>query len=250
MVSSYAALVNPDEGTTLNFMQAPVINGSTYAKIEKEDVLPEIDYWQTAVLCSVLGANPPIEVRLLDLDIKFWGMASLSKLGSTLGIPIKTDRHTMDKTRLSCARLLIDIPVDGLFPEYLDFVNDHDVVVRLRVEYEWKPLKCNHCKIFGHNEEECRKKAKSMRVCREVQTHSVAPREKGSSQPQGEEMQVERQQVRPDTEGFITVRRPARRRSPIPAKKSENMKVQNSFELLQNTQGDTSNSNPREPPHG
>ena len=43
MVSSYASLVNPYEGTTLDFMQAPVINGSTYAKIEKEDVLPKID---------------------------------------------------------------------------------------------------------------------------------------------------------------------------------------------------------------
>ena len=45
MVSSYAALANPDEGTTLDFMQAPVFDRSTYAKIEKEDVLPEIDYW-------------------------------------------------------------------------------------------------------------------------------------------------------------------------------------------------------------
>jgi len=78
----------------------------------------------------------PIWVRLLDLDIKFWGMASLNKLGSTLGIPIKTDKHTMEKTRLSYARLLIDIPVEGSFPEFIDFVNDQDLVVRLRVEYE------------------------------------------------------------------------------------------------------------------
>ena len=62
MVSSYFALVSPYEGTTLNFMQAPVINEVSYAKIEKEDVIPEIDYWQTAILCSVLGVNPPIEV--------------------------------------------------------------------------------------------------------------------------------------------------------------------------------------------
>ena len=41
---------------------------------------------------------------------------------------------------------------------YLDFVNDHDVVVRLRVEYEWKPLKCGHCSMFGHKEEERTKK--------------------------------------------------------------------------------------------
>ncbi|KAJ8435839.1 hypothetical protein Cgig2_003862 [Carnegiea gigantea] len=121
-------------GATLNFMQASVIDGTTYAKIEKDDVLLEIDYWQTAVLCSVLGSNPPIEVmegyleriwKSLDIDR---GIASLSKLGSTLGILIKTDKHTMEKTRLSYARLLIDILVDGFFHEFIDFINDQDVI--------------------------------------------------------------------------------------------------------------------------
>ena len=137
-------------------------------KVELDDVKNEIDYWQQAVLCSVLGANPPfvvvqgfiqriwsayelnkiIQVRkgvflvifmhmqdkltvekkglcyfdskpflvkdwspemdlhteyikslplcvqLPDLDIKYWGQSSLSKIGNTIGIPIKTDRYT------------------------------------------------------------------------------------------------------------------------------------------------------------
>ena len=33
-----------------------------YAKIETEDVALEIEYWQSAVICPVLGANPPLEV--------------------------------------------------------------------------------------------------------------------------------------------------------------------------------------------
>ena len=66
----------------------------------------------------------PIWVSLPALDINFWGMASLSKLGSILGIPIKTNEHTREKTRLSYARLLIDIPMEGSFPESIDFVND------------------------------------------------------------------------------------------------------------------------------
>jgi len=72
-----------------------------------------------------------IWVRFIDLDIKYWVLASLSKLGSTLGIPIKTDKYTTDKTRLNYARLLIDIPFNGEFPSFIDFVNDRDVVVRL-----------------------------------------------------------------------------------------------------------------------
>ena len=32
------------------------------AKIETQDVQPEIEFWKSVVLCSVLGANPPLEV--------------------------------------------------------------------------------------------------------------------------------------------------------------------------------------------
>ena len=56
---SYAALVNSDEGTTLEFMPASCINGVVCAKLEAEDIEDEIFYWQNAVLCCVLGANPP-----------------------------------------------------------------------------------------------------------------------------------------------------------------------------------------------
>jgi len=41
------------------------------------------------------------------------------------------------------------------FPDYIVFVNEHNVVVRQKVEYKWKPTKCKFCKMFGHTEEEC-----------------------------------------------------------------------------------------------
>ncbi|KAJ8419287.1 hypothetical protein Cgig2_016815 [Carnegiea gigantea] len=94
-------------------------------------------------------------------------MASLSKLGSILGIPIKTDRYTMEKARLKYARLLIEIPVDDTFPRYIEFVNDQEVVVRQQMEYEWKPIKCLHYRMYGQIEEECRKKAINRQEWRE-----------------------------------------------------------------------------------
>ncbi|KAJ8419807.1 LOW QUALITY PROTEIN: hypothetical protein Cgig2_005394 [Carnegiea gigantea] len=39
-----------------------------------------------------------IWIQLPELDIKFWGF--LSKLGSMLGIPLKTDKHTKEKSTL------------------------------------------------------------------------------------------------------------------------------------------------------
>ncbi|KAJ8420136.1 hypothetical protein Cgig2_033118 [Carnegiea gigantea] len=60
-----------------------------------------------------------IWVHFPDLDVKFWGNESLSKIGSILGIPLKTDRHTRDKIMIRCTRLLIDITLEGTFPEYI-----------------------------------------------------------------------------------------------------------------------------------
>jgi len=100
----------------------------------------------------------PLWVQFSDLDVKYWGIESLSKLGSVLGIPIKTDRFTKEKTIIKYARLLIDIPLEGSFPEFIESFNDHEVLVRQQVVYEWKPVKCAHCHMYGHEEQVCRKK--------------------------------------------------------------------------------------------
>ena len=55
-------MTDPNEGTSLNFVYTPVVNGVKCAKIEPKYVQIEIAYQNSAVLCSVLGANPPLEV--------------------------------------------------------------------------------------------------------------------------------------------------------------------------------------------
>ena len=60
----------------------------------------------------------------------YWGTSSLSKIASSLGIPLKTDKYTKDKSMLKFARVLIDIPLGGDFPAHVDFVNDKGVLVR------------------------------------------------------------------------------------------------------------------------
>lgn len=51
----------------------------------------------------------PIWVRLMELDLKYWGQNALMKIGSMLGKPIKTDRATSVKELLHYGRILIEL---------------------------------------------------------------------------------------------------------------------------------------------
>ncbi|KAJ8437403.1 hypothetical protein Cgig2_008756 [Carnegiea gigantea] len=194
----------------------------------------------------------------MDLDIKYWGMVSLSKLGSILGIPIKTDRYTMEKTRLTYARLLIEMPVDDTVPGYIEFVNDQEVVVRLEVKYKWKPLKCLHCRIYGHIEEDCRKKVSNRQEWREVpaqtsqsrgEAEQRGPADQGRTpHPQAETSTTKCPGQLVDPEGFITVRRPITRPPPSPLPLQDAMRGQNTFEPLQEPFDESSLSKQQEGP--
>ncbi|KAJ8432403.1 hypothetical protein Cgig2_010005 [Carnegiea gigantea] len=132
--SSYASLVDPEEG--------------------QNDTAVKIEYWANSILCGVVGSNPPLE---------YWGMDNLSKLASLLGIPIKTDKVTKEKSAVQFARLLIEMSIEGPFSDYIEFINDKEVVERQAMKYEWKPVKCQHCKMLGHDDMVCRKKKKRVR---------------------------------------------------------------------------------------
>ena len=102
-------------------------------------------------------ASLSIWIQLLELVVKYWGLQSLSKIGSMLGIPLKTDKYTKEKSKLKYARLLVEMPLEGYFPDYIEFANEKNVIIRQKVVYEWVPLKCFHYIMFGHTQENCRK---------------------------------------------------------------------------------------------
>ncbi|KAJ8421613.1 hypothetical protein Cgig2_010180 [Carnegiea gigantea] len=231
-VTTYASLINPKMGNNLKFIPTDLVNGNVCAKLETEDVLTEIEYWSSSVLCSVIGSNPPFEIiqnyirkiwahyeidkilqvrkglflarfvhhqnkttveskgfyffgnkpfvvkgwnlelemhtgnlksiplwiRLPNLELKYWSISSLSKIGSLIGIPIKTDQYTISKTMIQYARLLIEVPIEGPFPDYVDFFNEKGQLIRQQVQFDWKPTKCTHCHMLGHTNDICKKK--------------------------------------------------------------------------------------------
>ena len=91
-----------------------------------------------------------------------------------LGIPLKVDWYTKDKVMMKYTCLLVEMPLDGNVPEYIIFANEKDILIRQRVMYEWLPIKCTHCRMFGHTQDVCRKKdtqRKELRVREHPQNH-------------------------------------------------------------------------------
>ncbi|KAJ8450604.1 hypothetical protein Cgig2_020241 [Carnegiea gigantea] len=119
----------------------------------------------------------PLWVQFPELDIRYWGTNSLSKLGSLIGIPVKTDKYTKNKDYLHYARMLIEVPMEGPFPDTINFVNDSGVLVKQRITFEWKPVKCNQCQQIRHKGKDCRNKQAPSKEWRVVNRPRPAPSE-------------------------------------------------------------------------
>ncbi|RAL43264.1 hypothetical protein DM860_015154 [Cuscuta australis] len=46
-----------------------------------------------------------------DLDMKYWSISGLSKIGSLVGRPIRTDKAAASKSRIGFARILVELDV-------------------------------------------------------------------------------------------------------------------------------------------
>ncbi|KAJ8435084.1 hypothetical protein Cgig2_033624 [Carnegiea gigantea] len=66
----------------------------------------------------------PLWIRLPNLELKYWGKSSLSKIRSLIGIPIKTYQYTKSRSMIQFARMLIEVPIEGPFPEFVEFFNE------------------------------------------------------------------------------------------------------------------------------
>ncbi|VFQ81187.1 unnamed protein product [Cuscuta campestris] len=151
-VPTYAEVLRSDEvQVDLSFFQYDEINGQRVARITEEDIIVSKGMWDCAIICCVLGANPPLEV------MKGF-VTRLGKLGSILGKPIKRDKATATRTKLDYARIQIEVQVHQDFPDTIKFVDNGGRVIEQPVSYDWKPSICSKCGKLGHVGEHCRKK--------------------------------------------------------------------------------------------
>ncbi|KAL0922737.1 hypothetical protein M5K25_006751 [Dendrobium thyrsiflorum] len=99
----------------------------------------------------------PIWIKIHDLPLACWNSEGISRIASKVGIPLAADSLTEQKSRLTFARVCVQVDCDATYPEEILVSLDGDIA-RLKVQYEWRPFPCEHCKSLVHASSFCSNK--------------------------------------------------------------------------------------------
>ncbi|XP_015072458.1 uncharacterized protein LOC107016532 [Solanum pennellii] len=92
----------------------------------------------------------PLWVNFPKLPLNCWGAGSLSRIASAIGVPLFADECTTKQTRISYARMLIEVNVTKPVPEKIVVKDPNGRTFMQDVVMEWKPVYCEKCQRIGH----------------------------------------------------------------------------------------------------
>ena len=116
-----------------------------------------LQFWKPGMeMLNAQITSLPIWVKFFNIPLEYWTVTSLGYIASVVGIPMHLDTLTENHSRLSFARICIEVDVNCTFPKsaLLDLGNGKYSTIR--IEYPWVPQNCAHCKIFGHSQVKCK----------------------------------------------------------------------------------------------
>ena len=94
----------------------------------------------------------PVWIRLHGLPFPLWSKQGLNLTANMIGRPLSCDEQTYNCTRLEYARVCVEIDAT------LSYVHEFEIdsplsadPITVTVDYEWKPSRCDKCKVFGHS---------------------------------------------------------------------------------------------------
>lgn len=108
-----------------------------------------------------------------------WSVEGISAIASSIGRPRIMDQATanmckMGIGKISYARVLVEIEASKELKntvkiEYIDKDKNVKGSKEVKVEYEWKPERCNHCMVFGHDFGKCNARPRTEEEIKEVE---------------------------------------------------------------------------------
>lgn len=92
----------------------------------------------------------PLCIKLPNLSLNYWNARVLTKIGSRLGLPLYADECTTQASRISFARILVEMDITKELPKSITIHGAKGKVFEQQVVYEWKPMFCQKCLQVGH----------------------------------------------------------------------------------------------------
>ncbi|XP_070046819.1 uncharacterized protein [Nicotiana tomentosiformis] len=92
----------------------------------------------------------PLWVIFPKLPMSCWGSEALSKIASAIGKPLFANECTTKKTRISYARMLIEVNVTRTLPIEITVLDPRGRKFQQELVYEWKLSYCDKCQTIGH----------------------------------------------------------------------------------------------------
>ena len=112
--------------------------------------------WQPGMeMLNIQLTSLPIWVKFYNIPLKYWTNTSLGCIVSAVGKPLHLDSPTENRSRLSFARICIEVDLNCDFPKSALLKLGNDKYTTVRIEYPWVPHSCSHCKIYGHKTIHC-----------------------------------------------------------------------------------------------
>lgn len=102
----------------------------------------------------------PLWVKFPRLPVSCWSGDSLSRIANALGVPLFADEYATNQSRISFARMVIEVNVTKPIPESIAVMDPSGQVFHQPVLFDWKPKYCEKCLTVGHN---CVKKAQTQK---------------------------------------------------------------------------------------
>ena len=108
--------------------------------------------WQPYMdMLNIQLTSIPIWVKFYNIPLEYWTNTSLGCISSVAGNPLHLDSLTENQSKLSFARICIEVGVDCEFPKSILLDMGNGKYSTIRIEYPWAPQCCSNCKLFGYN---------------------------------------------------------------------------------------------------
>ncbi|GAV92450.1 Exo_endo_phos domain-containing protein/DUF4283 domain-containing protein [Cephalotus follicularis] len=97
----------------------------------------------------------PVWVKLMNIPMEYWTPAGLSQMSSVLGNPLYMDAATKSKQKINFARICVEMSASSKFPVNIRTKRNSGAFMDVKVEYCWKPVVCEQCRVFDHSTRLC-----------------------------------------------------------------------------------------------